>query len=78
MSTITVTWTCNACAGAPEFNQADFLKHLQEAHNIAPKTPGTREGVMFADGKGYSNNVFKWTIAGLEFTQSVRSERSKA
>ncbi len=71
-------WQCESCEGQPEFEQADFEKHLKEVHGIDPKDMrGSRSMVLHIDGRDWYQTNYEWVIKGLAFLQSCRNKRNK-
>lgn len=71
-----VTWKCLTCPGEPEFENLEFMAHFREVHNLDPKTTkGTKTGVMFLDGQGFSSNTFEWEVGEIKFRQYINSAR---
>lgn len=69
-------WT-DATASGREFTHEKFMKHLQEVHGIDPKTiKGQKSLVMHVDGDTWFSYQWKWVIAGKEFHNHSRSNRS--
>lgn len=71
-----IVWQCPNCEGKPEFNQPAFLEHLREFHQVKD-TRGSYQTTMHMCGRGFSSCTRKWIIGGLEFLQSVTTEKIK-
>ena len=59
-----------------EFEHADFMKRLKEAHGIDPATTkGTKKMLSRIDGDTWFSWTYEWEIAGKKFTQHTRDLR---
>lgn len=73
------TWRCLECEGHPGFEHAEMVRHMQEVHGFDPKTTqGTRQGVTFLDGSGFSSQTYEWEVNGMKFMEYWHSERVKS
>jgi hypothetical protein len=68
---------CDPSVPDKQFEHADFMKHLKEAHGIEPAmTKGTRRMLSHIDGDTWYTYNYEWEIAGKKFTQHTRSLRT--
>lgn len=70
-------WKCLECADEPEFESNDFVKHLQDVHEIKPGTSGTQQMRMHMDGKDWYQSNYEVVIDGKRFMHLVRNKRNK-
>ena len=69
-----VLWQCNTCEGYPQFEQAEFLEHIKNTHNIID-TKGKREMRSHLDAADWYEWNYEWTIGELTFMQQVHLKR---
>lgn len=70
-------WICQECKGNPEFDYADFLKHITEAHGINPKKDKLKiELLSHIDEREFYTSNYKITCKGMIFIEAARRKRA--
>jgi hypothetical protein len=67
---------CDECKDHEVTTAHEMLEHLRLVHKIYAES-GTKELVMHVDEARSWFSVYRWTVGGKKFTQSVRGPRGK-
>lgn len=68
-------WTCQSCPLTKALEHQEMMDHMKQVHNITdPK--GKRMMTLHLDGTDSYTSQYQWTIGGLEFCQTVTTQRA--
>jgi hypothetical protein len=70
-------WICQECKEKPEFDYADFLKHIIEVHGINPKKDKLKvELLSHIDERKFYTSNYKITCKKKVFMEVIRMKRA--